>query len=561
MQEQKAGGIARSVVFGSPPNPNGNLHLGHLAGPYLSADVFIRHQRLLGKEAYFLLGTDDNQSWTASMAAQLGETPQGTADRFAAKIDGTLKAAQLDVEVFYRPNSSPHHQRIVNETVERLHAAGHLVPRDAPAPFCTTCDTFLFEVAVAGGCPHCKTPTYGNGCETCGLPNDCVDLIDPTCKTCGNTPEARPLRRLYFPLELHREWLEAYLAATPMPSQQRALCRRLMEQSPLPEVVSSHRTDWGLPVPLAGFDGQCVSAWLEMAPGYLAATQQLCDHLGGGSWRDWWSGGDAQVVMFFGSDNCWNHTLFYPALLHALDPSLRAPRAFVSNHLYRLEGKKFSTSRGHAVWGSDLVGETSADVVRFYLGYTSPEHEATNFAMADFRAFVRDELVGSWQQWLNTLGTTVQQRHGGLAPEPGAWGDRHHLFQRQQNALLAEARDAFAAASFSLQKATRIARELARLGRNFGTAETAWRQTLDAPGYGRTAVALELAAARTLALLTAPLMPEFAERLWRALGYQDPIWQAGWPEEAPPVPAGQRVALAETVFFPNLAQEALTQSA
>ena len=564
MAEQQGGCISRSLVLTAPPNPNGNLHLGHLAGPILSADAFMRHERLLGREAYFLLGTDDNQSWTASMAAQLGDTPQGTADRFAEKIDGTLKATQVDVEIFYRPNASPHHRQIVEETVERLHAAGHLIPRDAPTPFCTTCDTFLFEVALAGGCPHCKTPTYGNGCENCGLPNDCVDLIDPTCKACGGTPESRPLRRLYFPLEPHRAWLEEYLAVTPMPSQQRAQCQRLMEAELLLEVASSHKTDWGIPVPLEGFSGQCVSAWLEMAPGYLAATKQLCEHLGSPgeeSWLDWWRGGDSQVVLFFGSDNCWNHTLFYPALLHALDPSLQAPQAFVSNQLYRLEGQKFSTSRGHAIWGDDLVAESSADVVRFYLAYTAPEHAATNFSMAAFRAFVHNEMEGTWQGWLHDLGTTLQEDYGGLAPESGAWGDRHHLFQQQQETLLLEARAAFAAATFSLQKATRIACELVRLARNFGEAEAVWRQTLDAPGYGHTATALELAAARTLVLLTAPLMPEFAERLWRALGYQEPIFQTGYLDQAILVPSGQRVDLATTLFFPDLARQIVAQSA
>jgi methionyl-tRNA synthetase len=334
-----------------------------------------------------------------------------------------------------------------------------------------------------------------------------------------------------------------------------------MESDPLPEVVSSHLTDWGLPVSLEGFEDQRVSAWLEMAPGYLAATQQLCDLLGEGRWQDWWQGGDSQVVMFFGSDNCWNHTLFYPALLHALDPALRPPRAFVSNFLYRLEGEKFSTSRGHAIWGSDLVEETSADVVRFYLGYTAPEQEATNFARREFETFIQEELMGRWQSWLGELGETVARHHGGRVPEAGAWASRHHLFQRQQTGMLQQIREALTAASFSLQKATRLACEMVRLARNFAAAESHWGQSRDDRRFGDTAIALQLAAARTLATMTAPLMPDFGEALWHALGHATAIWSAPWPAEAALLPAGQGVELKGVSFFPDAVREEVAQSA
>lgn len=539
----------RTIAYPSPPNPNGDLHLGHLSGPVLSADVYIRHRRLLGDPAYFVVGTDDNQIWTTAMAEQRGETPQQTADLFAERIAGTLEKVQVDCAHLYRPNASPYHADLVRDTVRRLYDRGHLVAEEAPALVCEHCDDlYLFEVRVTGTCPHCGEGTCGNACEDCGLPNQVVDMIDPVCKQCGNTPTEKPVRRLFFPLEPYREMLVEYHRQTAMSTQHRALCHRLMAGE-LPRVVSSHISDWGIPVPLPGFDGQVVSAWLEMAPGYLAASAELSDKIGrDDGWQAFWGSGNNRVVQFFGFDNCWNHGVLYPALLHAFDETVRPPVAFVSNQLYRLDYSKFSTSRDHAVWTRDLVAKNSADTVRFYVAFTAPEVERSNFSLAEFADFVSDELIGRWQPWLASVQTRVDAGCAGLAPEGLAWTANQQSYRDRLGEFLAGARADYAPESFSLQRAARRVMRLVHEAQAFGVAEAAWADLPSATSQNQAGIALELATIRVLALISAPLMPEFSERLWRALGYSSAV--GGWDDEPQLVPPDQAVSGLAAEFFP-----------
>ncbi len=539
----------RTIAYPSPPNPNGDLHLGHLAGPVLSADIFVRHRRMLGDPAYFVIGTDDNQVWTAAMAAKRGTTPQATADHFADKIAATMEKAGIDCAHYYRPNASPYHTELVHDIVRKLHAAGHLVAKDAPALVCDSCDLYLFEVRVSGRCPHCGKPTCGNACEECGRPNEVVDLIDPVCSRCGETPAVKPVRRLFFPLEPHREMLVDYHRKTAMTTQHRALCHQLLEGE-LPDIVASHICDWGIPVGIEGFAGHCLSAWVEMAPGYLAASAELSDKIGqDGGWRTFWGSEDARVVQFFGFDNCWNHGVLYPALLKAWDADARPPEAFVSNQLYRLDHEKFSTSRNHAVWTRDLVELNSPDTVRFYAAYTAPEVEQTNFSLAEFADFTRRELIGRWQPWLRAVQAKMDEVYGGKVPEAGAWTDNHLSFLKRLAAFLDQTRAAYAADSFSPQRATRVACELVRSARDFGIAEDAWSRAASAHNERRTGIALELAAVRTLAMMIAPMMPDFSGRTWKALGYATPLEK--WQRQPQFVEPGNVVAGLDAAHFPE----------
>jgi len=501
----------RTIAYPSPPNPNGDLHLGHLSGPVLSADVYIRHRRLLGDPAYFVLGTDDNQVWTVAMADKRGETPQETADHFAEKIGGTMAEAKVDCAHLYRPNTSAYHADLVNEIACKLYEDGHLVAEDAPSLVCENCDDlYLFEVRVTGTCPHCGKGTCGNACEECGRPNQVVDMIDPVCTRCGRTPVTKAVRRLFFPLEPHREMLLAYHRKTAMSTQHRALCHQLLEGE-LPRVVASHVSDWGIPVPIDGFEDQVVSAWVEMAPGYLAASAELSDKIGrGDGWRSFWGSGQNRVVQFFGFDNCWNHGVLYPALLTAFDANIKPPTAFVSNQLYRLEGEKFSTSRNHAVWVRDLVEKNSADTVRIYVAYTAPEAEQTNFSLAAFTDFVKEELIGRWQLWLASVQSKMDTVYEGKVPEAGSWTDTHLLYLKRLKAFLDQARSDYAPESFSLQRAARQACELVRSARAFGVGEDAWARAPSSHNERRTGIALELAAVRTLAMIVAPVAPDFS---------------------------------------------------
>jgi methionyl-tRNA synthetase len=329
----------------------------------------------------------------------------------------------------------------------------------------------------------------------------------------------------------------------------RAFCEQALAAG-LPDLAVSQVGDWGIPVPVAGFEQQRIWVWCEMAPRYLAYAR----HLDGG-WESFWKAADAEVVQCFGSDNAFFYALFVPALLCAYDPRIRPAAAFVMNEFYRLDGRKFSTSRRHAIWGRDLLADVPSDLVRFYLAATCPEVESTNFELASFAETLDRELLGEWQPWLDELAGRLREEFDDQAPAAGAWTAEQRLFHERLQGFTAEAARAYQAATFSPQRAARILGELVREARRFGRAEECWRRVPARCAERRTAAALELLAAKALALLAAPIMPELAARLWRELGYAAPLAARRWEDQPSWVPAGQRLCgLAGAPYFPSVRQ-------
>jgi len=538
----------RVLVTAAPPTPNGDLHLGHLSGPYLAGDILTRYLRLRGVEARYVLGTDDNQSYVQFKGQQLGLSAPQAADRFAHDIEETLKAAEIELDLFSRPNSSPTHVPLAQAFFKRLYDEGKLVEKEAPSPYCESCERYLFEAHIRGRCPHCRAVTGGNSCEECGRPNDC-DLVEPVCTHCGSTPVPRLFKRLYFPLSRYSKQLREFHLKVGMNPSLRSLCEQILD-SGAPDMAVTHIADWGIPVPVPGYEDQTIYVWCEMAARYLSYAHELDLTLGkpGADWSRFWKSREAAVVQCFGFDNGFFYGLFVPALLIAFDPEIRLPEALVMNEFYRLDGLKFSTSRRHAIWGRDIVAEVPADVVRFYLAYSGPETEGTNFTREEFAATVERELVGTWQPWLSRLGSRVARDFGGTVPSTGDWLEDHRRFYARVEALLAEAAAAYEPRTFSPQQAVRTAIELVRSARRFGRAEENWQRVPGRSEERRTGISLELLAAKALALIMAPIMPEFAARLWRELGYETPLAEFRWEDRPTWVPAGQQVSLGGQYF-------------
>lgn len=546
-QAQAAPRPRRTLVTAAPPTPNGDLHVGHLSGPYLGGDIHARYLRLRGVDARFIFGTDDNQSYTKTNGVRLGLGPQEAADRLAGDIAATLAAAGIDLAELVRPNASPHHVPMVQEFFRRLYEDGHLEARETLSPYCETCRRYLYEAYIRGRCPHCGSPSGGNMCEDCGRPNDCIDLLDATCTQCGQPPSRRSFTRLFFPLSRWERELKDFHLAVDMNPGLRSLCEQVIAAG-LPDISVTHVTDWGIPVPVSGFEDQRIFVWCEMAPRYFAYAQHL------GDWESYWRAEDAEIVQCFGFDNGFYYAVFLPAMFMAYDRSLRLPAAFVMNDFYRLDGLKFSTSRRHAIWGRELLADVPADVMRFYLAYTGPEVEGTNFTLAEFETTCDRELAGCWQPWLAGLEEKVRRDFGGKVPATGDWTAEHRRFYDRLQALAAAAAQAYEARTFSPQRAARVLCELVREARRFGKAEEAWRRVPARGEEQRTAAALELLAAKTLALLAAPILPEFARRLWRNLGYETPFASHRWEERPSWVPSGQPIGEMGALYFPSVRQ-------
>jgi methionyl-tRNA synthetase len=340
---------------------------------------------------------------------------------------------------------------------------------------------------------------------------------------------------LYFPLGSYEPQLRAYYQSVVMNPRLRKICEGMLADG-LPDIVVGHPADWGIPVPLTGFEDQRIYVWFEVATGLLSASQLLSEKFGlKEGWKEFWRADDIDVVQFCGFDNGYFYGILIPALLLAYDPQIKLPTAVLLNEFYRLDGSKFSTSRNHAIWCRELVKRVPLDTIRFYLALNGPETEQTNFTMADYEETIRRELVEGWQDWLRELGTKLATEYDGVAPHvEGDLTSKQLEFYDMVKNLVAEAAAAYEIATYSPRRAAGVLLELVHAALEFS-------ETQDQNG-----TALQLAAAKTLAALSSPIMPGFAIRLWQDLGDSTPV---RWDDNPQWVPAGTRINNLDQPYF------------
>ncbi len=540
----------RVIVNVAPPTPNGDLHLGHLSGPYLGADVHCRWLRMNGIDAQYVMGTDDYQSYVAGKALQTDDTPSHVADHFAARIEGTLRLADIKPDQFTRPMHANGYGDAIQDVFQKLHAAGHLVEREGPCLRDGQDGRYLFEFYVGGTCPHCGAAAGGGGCEECGQPNSGHDLEGPGATLTDAPVKRGSVKQLFVPLSRYEDRIRKFLLDVHMPPHLRALTEDLLAKG-LPDVPATHPHEWGLSCPIPGFEDQIISAWVELGHGFLESIRQHDRRLGLPVDEDSLSpAAGTRIVQFFGFDNGFVYALLYPLLYQLIDPECPLAQTFVCNEFYRLDGLKFSTSRNHAVWVRDICSEEPSDLVRFHVCYTRPEGEQSSFSRDAYDAFVAQELRGKWSDWLDELGQRVETAARGTAPEPGFWTDEHRRMSKRLGMRVQEARDGYEAEQFSTRAVTRALMSVVEEARAFGRSESYWQGAPRRSNEVRTAIALELAAARAVAELSAPIMPRFGQRLWERLALPGEVRSTPAAEPFAWVPAGSAVTLAGPWFPP-----------
>lgn len=531
-------------VFSTPPTPNGDLHLGHLSGPYLGADVYVRYQRLLGNRAWHLTGSDDFQSYVTAVAAKDGTTPAEAAAHYSAEIAATLKAMDIGVDEYYVTSVEQGYSEGLQDYFTRLVGSGHVSPKATPALFDGETDEYLYEVNVDGTCPACFSHAGGNICEECGEPNLVADLVDPASGISGKAPKQGEAERYTLPLHEFAEAVAAHHRLGRVPVRLRELAQRVFAHERL-DLPVSHPSDWGVRPAETGLDGQVIWVWPEMSYGFLHGIERLGAELGE-RWsreepsRDW------KIVHFFGYDNSFYHSILYPVLYQLAYPEWDPDIDYHVNEFYLLEGQKFSTSRRHAIWGKEILTPDTVDAVRFYLSRTRPEGERTDFRRADFARECADTLVGRWQDWLHDLGRRLDSRYDGVAPDAGTWTGEHTAFLARLSLRLDEATAALNPEGFSLRSAAAVLDQIVDDVRAFSRQQAALAGLDRWSSEARTAIALELAAARLLATASAPVLPRFSAKLAAALGI--PAIDS-WPDTADLVEPGSRSTLTGTAFF------------
>jgi methionyl-tRNA synthetase len=397
----------RLMVIAPGPTANGDLHLGHLAGPFLAADICTRYARATGRDALYGTGMHFTQNYIVATARRLGLPPGELSTRSAGQVAATLDALGIHTDGFIGELSDTYTKTVLT-FVERLHAAGALRLRTVDFPYAPARGEYLTDAYVRGGCPVCLADGAAGLCESCGHPIASGALVEPRSTVDpGERVVLRPVEVLVFPTEEHRAGLEAYVART------RHLMRPHLAQAveeylsrPLPDYPVTMPISWGIPAPFAEVAGQVVYSEAETVAWSMHASALAARARGavlGAEDELWFPEADTEVVYFLGFDATYPFAIGAVAMLLALGDRYALPAQFVSNEFYELDNDKFSTSRGHAVWGRELAAEVPRDLIRFHLASTGPEYQRTGFTRAALDQVTADRLVGPWNQIASTV--------------------------------------------------------------------------------------------------------------------------------------------------------------
>ncbi|QPN47422.1 class I tRNA ligase family protein [Priestia aryabhattai] len=414
------------LIFTPPPTPNGDLHLGHICGPYIAADVIRRQLRHLGKQAHLVVGTDKSQSYVDLKARQRGESAQALFNHYADSIMQTFHQAGMEYDSVYDCDS-PAHTPFVHDFVRSLQAREVLHLRPETTAWCEHCSLEVFDGFARGACPHCASPSNGCVCEDCGRPNNSHDLAQLHCNLCGNTPVFRSQVKAVLDLQACRLHFAQHPLQIEAPARLETYLTR-QEQLPAQDFVVSAHSDWGIAGHDPALKGQTFLAWIEMAAGYIAALYKGTFNAEPKSIDEAiarLNQANVEVIHLMGFDNSFYYAYLYPRLFAALGLN-RLRISFVVNEFLLLEQSKFSTSRNHAIWAKDVFSDPeTTDWYRLYLSVKRPEGQRENYRHEEFEAF-RNDVASNLQHMTRLHHERLLGFNAGVAPlEGGSWTREH----------------------------------------------------------------------------------------------------------------------------------------
>lgn len=533
------------IVLPSFPTPNGTIHVGHMSGPYIGADILNRFSRLKGRESKMMLGTIGYQSHVLLKANEEGLSFYELAEKNSIDIKETLEKVEILPDIFVTPKSTEFYHSLSQHIFTTLYNKGFIKVKNKLSWYCQSCSTYLFEAFVTGTCHYCGCDQAGgNECERCGRFYEDATLLNPKCSTCGSAPELRELERPYFELSQFREVLGLFHKEMNASPKLKAFCSTIMKDE-LPEIPVSYITDFGVTVPLEGFEEQKLFSAFELAGRFLTSVKEHFnrEHLDQ-NWMSKLEDDRFTLSMLFGFDNAYLRAIIFPSVMTAFNPKINLPRNLIANEFYNLDHTKFSTSRNHVITGKQLAEQFSSDSIRFYLSHTRPEHHSTNFNLEEFKQFMMN-IEHTWSEPLVDINNHVQALYEGVSPEAGVWDQDAEHFYSEIHHYNADIQKYYQPHFFSPQKATRA---LCSFVEDITLFKNKVHQVVqDLPVVNasliRTYVSLELMAVQTLAQLTWPIMPQLSENIWSQLGYVKPLQEYPIPESLTWVPKGNKISM------------------
>ena len=508
------------------PYANGPLHLGHVAGCYLPADVFARYHRLKGNEVLMVSGSDSHGTPITVRAEQEGVPPQQILDRYHAQFLKTWDQLGISFDLFTTTHTQ-NHQEVVHDVFRVLQEQGYMYTDSMLLAFCPDCNRFLPDRYVEGSCPHCgNDKARGDQCDNCGRTLDSQDLRSPHCVLCGTAPEFRESEHFFLKLSAFQEplleWVKQQEHWRPNVLN---FTRRFLEDGLKDRAITRDLT-WGVPVPVEGFEDKRIYVWFEAVIGYLSAAVEWAQRCGTpGAWEDFWKDPDTKSYYFIGKDNIPFHSIIWPAMLMGYG-GLNLPYDVPANEFLSLENRKFSTSQNWAVWLPDYLSRYDPDPLRYLLSINMPESGDADFSWSEFVRRNNDELVATYGNLVNRVLSFTYRNFDCKIPAPGALGE---LDER----LLNSARETLETVDRNLYNC----RFKAGIGAAFALAQETnryldstapWKSFKSEPQEAATALWVSIAVLNTLKVVLYPFLPFSAQKVHEFLGFDGRVEAGEW---------------------------------
>lgn len=507
----------RTLVTTALPYANGPVHIGHLAGVYVPADIYVRYKRMKGDEVLFIGGSDEHGVPIAIKAKAEGVSPQEVVDRYHALIKESFARLGIDFDIYSRTTSETH-EKTASAFFTKLYESGKLIEQTSEQYYDPEARQFLADRYITGTCPHCHNErAYGDQCEACGTSLSATDLIDPHSAISGAKPELRETKHWYLPLgdyeSFLREWiLEGHKEWKPNVYGQ---CKSWLDLGLQPRAVTRD-LDWGIPVPLQGAEGKVLYVWFDAPIGYISNTKELLPD----SWRTWWCDPETRMIHFIGKDNIVFHCIIFPAMLKA-EGSFNLPDNVPANEFLNLEGDKISTSRNWAIWLHEYLDEMPGkeDVLRYVLTANAPETKDNDFTWRDYQARNNNELVAIYGNFVNRALVLTHKYFDGKVPPLGRLTEIDEEMLREVAAIPAELDDQLE--HFHFREALKTAMQLARIGNKYLADTVPWKVIKSDPDRVATILHLALQLVGNLSIAFAPFTPFSTRRLLAMLQVEE----------------------------------------
>lgn len=505
----------RTLVTSALPYANGPVHIGHLAGVYVPADIYVRYLRLKGEEVLFVGGSDEHGVPVTIRARKEGITTQEVVDRYHELIKSSFEQFGISFDVYSRTTSKTHHQ-FASDYFRKLYDDGKFIEQTTEQFYDPETQEFLTDRNIRGECPRCHAQgAYGDQCEKCGATLSPDELINPYNAINGNPLTKKATTHWYLPLDQYQQWLEQWILEEHKEWRPNVYgqCKSWLDGGLKPRAVTRD-LDWGIPVPVEGAEGKVLYVWFDAPIGYISNTKELCDAQPEkyGKWETWWKDQDTRLIHFIGKDNIVFHCIVFPSMLKA-DGSYILPDNVPSNEFLNLEGDKISTSRNWAVWLNEYLVDFPGkqDVLRYVLTANAPETKDNDFTWADFQARNNNELVAIYGNFVNRALVLTQKYFGGKVPARGVLTDYDQQTIAEFQGVKAQVEELLN--NFRFRDAQKEAMNLARIGNKYLADMEPWK--LAKADMARTATVLNLALqiAANLSIAFEPFLPFSSERL------------------------------------------------